>query len=124
MWLVKNPGSFAGRSAPSTYLYAATTRAALTRLRDARNRTRLIDERLSPTWNPAHAGLNLEEQTDLCALMGKLPEHVAEVVVYFFIDGMTHDEIAALLTITRREVAARLARVEGLAQKIAQREVA
>ena len=125
MWLLKNPGAFRGESAPSTYLYAATTRAALTRLRDSRNRARLLDERvIAADVHPSHEGLSVDERADLRALMAKLPEHVAEVVVYSFIDGMSHDEIAKLLNITRREVAARLDRVPALARHLQSKGVA
>lgn len=125
LWLWTNPGAFRGQSAPSTYLYAATTRAALTRLRDARNRARLLDERVvAADVHPTHAGLSVDQRADLRALMARLPEHVAEVVVYSFIDGMSHDEIAALLGITRREVAARLERIPDLARHLQSREVA
>src|SRR5689334_19697624 len=46
--LVARPEQFAGRSSPSTFLYSVTTHACLTRLRDRRNRLRLIDEQLKP----------------------------------------------------------------------------
>jgi RNA polymerase sigma factor (sigma-70 family) len=46
--LVARPEQFDGRSAPSTFLYSATTHACLQRLRDSKNRTRLIDEQVKP----------------------------------------------------------------------------
>src|SRR4029079_15245127 len=48
--LVARPDQFDGRSAPSTSLYAATTHACLSRLRNRRNRHRLINEQVRP-WS-------------------------------------------------------------------------
>ncbi|MBC7976211.1 MAG: hypothetical protein H7138_14660, partial [Myxococcales bacterium] len=46
--LLARPDQFEGRSAPSTFLYAATTYACLARLRNRHNRRRLIDEQVRP----------------------------------------------------------------------------
>jgi RNA polymerase sigma-70 factor (ECF subfamily) len=46
--LIARPHQFDGRSAPSTFQYAATTHACLTRLRNRRNRHRLLNEQVRP----------------------------------------------------------------------------
>jgi DNA-binding transcriptional regulator LsrR (DeoR family) len=49
-----------------------------------------------------------------------LPDDVAQVVVYYYIDEMTQDQIAEVLGIGRRAVAAALALATETARKAAQ----
>jgi RNA polymerase sigma-70 factor (ECF subfamily) len=88
------------RAAMTTYLYAATTNRALNHLRDERNRRRLLaessSERAAAPSGPARA-LALET-------LARLPQDLAHVVVYAFVDEMTHQEIADLLGCSRRHV--------------------
>src|SRR5215813_8102532 len=94
--LVARPQQFDGRSAPSTFLYAATTHACLSRLRNRRNRRRLLDEQVRP-WatdvdpRPVGAALELRE------VLAQLTDHEAHAAVYHYLDGMSHAEIAKVL---------------------------
>src|SRR5471030_2633853 len=60
--LFRNSEQFAARSSIATYLYAAATHACLNRLRDGRNRTRLIEVR---TAGHEHATSPTAETTTL-----------------------------------------------------------
>lgn len=46
--LVAHPEKFEQRSSPATFLYAVTTHACLSRLRDRKNRQRLLDQQVRP----------------------------------------------------------------------------
>src|SRR5689334_17221720 len=50
--IFRNPDKFEARSVIATYLYAATTHACLNRIRDGKNRTRLL-----AIESPAKAGI-------------------------------------------------------------------
>lgn len=113
--LIARPEQFGGHSAPSTFLYAATTHACLRRLRDARNRRRLIDTQVRP-WltdvdlRPAGAA------TAVRAVLAQLPDDEARAAVYHYLDGMSHAEVAEVLGCSRRHVGNLLERA---AQRIA-----
>jgi RNA polymerase sigma-70 factor (ECF subfamily) len=88
------------RAAMTTYLYAATTHRALNHLRNEKNRHRLLaaaaPERAAPSSAPDRA-LALET-------LARMPDELAQVVVYAYVDEMTHQEIADVLRCSRRQV--------------------
>lgn len=101
--LVARPAQFDQRSAPSTFLYAVTTHACLARLRDRRNRMRLIDEHVRP-WATDLDPRSVETVSQVRAVLAQLPDDEARATVYYYLDGMTHAEIAELLDCSRRHV--------------------
>jgi RNA polymerase sigma factor (sigma-70 family) len=103
MSLVNDPDKFRGESSIVTFLYRATTNLCLNRLRDRQNRSRLLDQRVSPVAGQARApaaGLASEAQQLLAVLPGRL----ARVIVYAFIDEMTQEEIADMMQCSRKHV--------------------
>ncbi len=107
--LWRNPGVFRGESKVTTFLYAVTTRAALARLRQGKNQLRLIQQ--TPETAPVPDARPGPDQTvDVRTLLGRCPEHIAEVAVYYYVDGMSQQEIAGLLEVHRSVVAERLHR--------------
>src|SRR5258706_11041593 len=101
--MFRHPERFEARSSIATYLYSATTHACLNRLRDGRNRTRLvaIETAGKPGLARGHAS---EDRTLACEILAKLSEDDAALAVYLFCDELTHDEIAALFGCSRRHV--------------------
>jgi RNA polymerase sigma-70 factor (ECF subfamily) len=108
--LVARPQQFDGRSAPSTFLYAATTHACLSRLRDRRNRLRLIDEQVRP-WTTDVDPRSAEAASAVRSVLAQLPEDEARAAVYHYLDGMSHAEVAEVLGCSRRHVGNLLERV-------------
>src|SRR4051812_11161869 len=108
--LVSRPEQFRGTSGPSTFLYAVTTNACLARLRDHRNRARLLDEQVRP-WTteldprPLDAGLLVR------SVLAELPDEEARAAVHYHLDGMSHAEIAEVLDCSARHVGDLLSRV-------------
>ena len=108
--LVARPHQFDGRSSPSTFLYAATTHACLSRLRNRRNRRRLLDEQVRP-WT---TGIDLRSPETTSAIRGVLAlltDDEARAAVYHYLDGMSHTEIAEVLGCSRRHIGDLLDRV-------------
>jgi RNA polymerase sigma-70 factor (ECF subfamily) len=113
--LVDHPGQFEGRSDVATWLYSATTHSCLNRLRNERTRRRLLDERAAMSLSGS--GDNPEHKTLLRQLLLRLPNELAEVAVYRYLDGMTHEEIAQLIGCSRRHVGDLLVRLHALAEE-------
>ncbi|MEO8704002.1 MAG: sigma-70 family RNA polymerase sigma factor [Kofleriaceae bacterium] len=109
--LVARPQQFAARSAASTFLYAVTTHACLARLRDRRNRSRLLDEHVKP-WTTDVDPCRVDTGTIVRDALAQLPDDEARAAVYYHLDGMTHAEIAEVLECSRRHVGDLLERVE------------
>jgi RNA polymerase sigma factor (sigma-70 family) len=108
--LVEAPAQFEGKSSLTTFLYAATTHAALNRIRNQKNRLRLLDERYPP--HPSEDfRMTPEELTLLHGLLRRMPEPLPAVAVYHYVDGLTHDDIARVLGCSRRHVGNVLERV-------------
>ncbi len=108
--LVRKPEQFRGESSLATWLYSATTHLCLNRIRDRRTRARLHAERLAPAAVEV-APPRVEDLAEARRLLARLPETLARVAVYHHFDGLTHDEIAAILGCSRRQVGKLLERL-------------
>lgn len=108
--LLEKPDQYAGGSTLYTYLYGATTHACLNRLRNQRNRARLLGERRDP--EPGHAEHEGDTLLRVREVLAQMPDDLAQVAVYYFVDGMSHQEIADLLGCSRRHVGNLVVRVE------------
>jgi RNA polymerase sigma factor (sigma-70 family) len=118
MGLIAKPDQFDGRSAPSTFLYAVTTHACLSRIRDRKNRSRLLEEHVKP-WTSDTDRRSPAARAVVRSLLGQLDEDQARAAVYYFLDGMSHAEIAEVLDCSRRHVGNLLERVEARFQELA-----
>ncbi len=114
--LLKQPESFQGRSQPSTFLYAVTTNHCLTTLRDRNNRKRIVDDKVVHEL-PTSAPPTSDARGELRLLLARLPEDVAAVAVYYYIDEMTQDQIATQLSCSRRAVATLLQECQRLGRQ-------
>ena len=110
--LFERPEQFSGRSTVTTFLYSMTTHACLNRLRDQRNR-----ERLLRSWQEqgskleVASGLSLEQRLMLQEALSALPGDLAQVAIYSILDGLTHEQIARIMACSRRQVGNLLARL-------------
>lgn len=107
--LLERPEQYAGRSAFTTFLYSATTHACLNRLRNQRTRARLLEVQGGPLGEGAST--SPEQRAELLGLLRRMPEELARAAVYHHFDDLTQDEIARILTCSRRHVGNLLARV-------------
>jgi RNA polymerase sigma factor (sigma-70 family) len=108
--LIARPGQYDRRSAPSTFLYAVTTHACLARLRDRRNRLRLLDEQVRP-WVTDVDRQSPEARSAVQAVLARLPDDEASAAIYYHLDGMSHAEVAEVMDCSPRHVANLLARI-------------
>lgn len=101
--LAEHPRQYQGRSALVTYLYSATTHACLNRLRNKKTRAALLDQKVAPEGEPTTDALG-ETLAIVRDLLARLPEDLARAAVYYYVDEMTHHEIAEIMGCSRRHV--------------------
>lgn len=113
--LLASPERFRGESTLTTFLYTATTNACLNRIRDDKNRLRLLAE--NPAGKvPRDAPLSVEQLTYLHELLRALPEPLGRVAVHYYLDDLTHEQIAKLLDCSPRHVGDLVTRVTSWAK--------
>lgn len=96
---------------PAAYLYAITTSACLNRLRDRKNRARLVEREIAPWRNDLASGSS-QDRAMVIELLVKLPDEEASAAIYYHLDGMSHHEIAEVLGCSRRHVGHLIERLE------------
>lgn len=101
--LLERPEQFRGTSSPTTWLYSATTNLCLNKLRDGKTRSRLLQERVVPA-NDEAIPPTAEASALVRDLLAKLPEDLATAAIYYYLDDMTHEEIADVMGCSRRHV--------------------
>lgn len=111
--------SFRHDASPVTWLYRLTTNYCLNRLRNNSRRAALL-EREGPELQKRQVQSAAQEGSIFLRQLWKLldPELV-QVGTYYYIDGMTHDEIAQVLGVSPRTVGYRLKKLETRARDAA-----
>jgi RNA polymerase sigma-70 factor (ECF subfamily) len=110
--VIRAMGEFRRQSQPSTWLYRITTNLCLNRIRDGRRRReRLLEvaESQDALATPV-APPSAETRAMLASLLERVPEDLAQVAVYYFVDEMDQAEIAVMLGVSRRTIGYRLDR--------------
>jgi RNA polymerase sigma-70 factor (ECF subfamily) len=107
--LVARPGAFQGQSAVTTWLYGATTNLCLNRLRNRRTRAQLLGGRYADATEAASP--RSETLAAVRLVLARLPEELAAVAVHYYLEEMTHEEIAEVLGCSRRHVGDLVARI-------------
>lgn len=107
--------SFQGQSQVTTWLYRITTHYCLNLIRDRKRRRELFEQNVmhEPQGEPASPG----DLVLLRRLLAEADEEQARVAVYVYMDGMSHEEAAEILGVSRRTVGNLLVRFQEWAQK-------
>ncbi|MFT7626224.1 MAG: RNA polymerase sigma-70 factor (ECF subfamily) [Myxococcota bacterium] len=98
--------SFRRESSPTTWLYRLTTNHCIERLRRRKRRGELMAEN-APMFLTSTAA-SQEDRTFAHELFSELDEETAQLGVYYYLDGMTHAEIARVAGCSARTVGNRL----------------
>lgn len=111
--LLDKPGQLDGKSPMVAWLYGVTTHACLNRIRDQKNRLRLLDAHVAPL----HQGIEApraEQATLTREILARLPEDLAQVAIYHFSDEMSHEEVARVMGHSRRHIGNLVERLRAL----------
>jgi RNA polymerase sigma-70 factor (ECF subfamily) len=99
--------AFRQESSPTTWLYRITTNYCFNVLRDAGRRQeklRGLPPALPDRGDPSPPDVRLA----LSQILARLPDELCEIAVYHHVDRMSHDEIAAVMGVSRRTIGNRL----------------
>lgn len=95
---------------PMAWLYRVTTNLCLNNLRDRKRRGDILS-----TWKPIEShDDDLEARVVVKKILREVPEDLQEIAIYYYVDEMSHEEIAAIVGVSRRTVGNRLATFQAL----------
>ena len=119
MRAIEKIGSFRGASSPTTWLYRLTTNHCLNRLRDQGRRRELLDEH-GPFLRAGQVSAPKQEVSVFVdQLWRQLDPELVQTGVYYYVDGMTHDEVGRLMDCSPRTVGFRLGKLATQARALA-----
>lgn len=100
---------------PLAWLYRVTTNLCLNRLRDERRRAMLIARNPRMDRQQESAA---EVRAVVADILRRVPSELQEIAVYYHADGMTCDEIAALIGVSRRTIGNRLVEFQSVTSAV------
>lgn len=100
--VMKGADSFEGQSQVSTWLYRITTNYCLNQIRDRKRRQELFEENYAPDERAGPAPPS--ELVLLRRLLREADEQQARAAVCVFLDGMSHEEAAEVLGVSKGTV--------------------
>jgi RNA polymerase sigma factor (sigma-70 family) len=109
--LFERPEQYAGRSSLSTFLYSAVTYACLNKVRNRRNRERLLREQWSGPELPELFTASAERVAELHEALERMPERLAHAAIYHYLDELPHRDIARIMGCSASHVGDLLERV-------------
>jgi len=118
--LVERPEQLKRARSVQAWFYGATTHACLNRIRNQRTRTRLLETHGLPAEarDPVSQDPTAEVALITRQILSQLPMELAEVIVYYAVDQMTHAEIAEVMACSRRHIGNMIERARAAAQAI------
>jgi RNA polymerase sigma-70 factor (ECF subfamily) len=117
--VLRTADSYRGESSPTTWLYAVATRHCLNRLRDARRRKELLLTHGQPAWSRDIDDRDPDARVFLSQLWRELDADLAMIGVLYFVDGMTHGQIAEVMGVSRRTIGNRVSELQARARAAA-----
>jgi RNA polymerase sigma-70 factor (ECF subfamily) len=113
---LKAHGDFRGDARATTWLYRITTNHCLNLLRDGSRRRDLTTRNLIPPAGPDAEVADL--RLTIARVLDDLPVEVCEIAVYAHVDGMSQEEIAEVVGLSRKTVGQRLREFQTRAQQM------
>jgi RNA polymerase sigma-70 factor, ECF subfamily len=113
---LSNAAEFRAQSQVSTWLYRITTNHCLNVIRDRRRRAELFEDHVAASQPPVPGAPEIADMIVLRRLLQEAEEDLARAAIYVYVDGMTQDEAAELLEVSRRTVGYMLERFNAWAR--------
>jgi RNA polymerase sigma factor (sigma-70 family) len=99
---LEDPGQLAAN--PLAWLYRATTNLCLNQLRDGKRQQELLS-----SWAGEESqGPSADARIIVDRILREVPEDLQETAVYYYVDELSHEEIAQIVGTSRRTVGNRL----------------
>jgi RNA polymerase sigma-70 factor (ECF subfamily) len=118
MRIMRSRDDFRNEASPMTWIYRITTNYCLNVIRDgSRRRAGMARHAAQPR---AQAAQSPEQRIATAQLLAQLPEDLCEIAVYAWVDRMSQEEIADVVGLSRKTVAARLKQFQATAQELLQ----
>ena len=109
---VQDPGSVAAHPLP--WLFRVTKNLCLNNLRDHRRRGRLLADRGADTGGDGGP----DARVVVGELLARVPAELQEIAVHYYLDDLSHQDIAAIVGVSRRTVGNRLAAFQAFADEL------
>lgn len=95
--------SWQGRGQVTTWLYRITTNYCLNKIRDGKRRRELIDEKVAP--EVINRPRSASDMALVRVLLARAPDgRWADAALCVYVDGMSHEEAAEVLEVSKRTV--------------------
>lgn len=100
---------------PMAWLYRTTTNLCLNRLRDLKRRGQLLT-----MWqvNEDFVDGEADARLSLQRILSVVPEELQDIAVYYYVDELSHEEIAGIVGVSRRTIGNRLASFHALVKDL------
>lgn len=109
--VIERIDGFRADASPTTWLYRMTTNHCLNRQRDQGRRAQLWREHADALWTTPVPDADQETVAFLRQFWRRLDDEIVEAGIYYFVDGMTHAEIARIVACSERTVGNRIERL-------------
>lgn len=119
MRAIEKQHTFRADASPSTWLYQMATNLCLNRLRDSKRRAQKLEINAELPWILPSAARDQEATLLLSQLIGQLDDESLAIGTYYFVDGMTHAEIARIMGVSRRTIGNRIDDLRASARRAA-----
>ncbi|MFO0598278.1 MAG: RNA polymerase sigma factor [Myxococcaceae bacterium] len=101
--VLRSEEAFRSESSPVTWLYRITTNVCLNQLKLRSRRAEQLGELPEIAVAPS-----VDERLSIHAVLARVPEPLREIATYYYLDQLSHEEIARLCNVSRRTVGNRL----------------
>ena len=115
--LLSSIQDFRGDSSFESWLYRIVVNRCLDQQRRGRKLMPFIEDMLDAAENALSKLLRAEVENDVQAIVGKLPPEQRIVVVLRYTEGLSYEEIAAILNCSKGTVASRLNRAHSVLER-------
>ncbi|HWB77159.1 MAG TPA: RNA polymerase sigma factor [Nannocystaceae bacterium] len=117
--VIENLASFRAEASPTTWLYRLTTNFCLNKMRDQGRRDELWRTHGDALWQRPIPAADQETALLLRQIWHSLDADLVEVGIYYFVDAMTHAEIAKIVGCSERTIGNRIERLRSAAREAA-----
>ncbi len=109
---VQDPGSVSTHPLP--WLFRVTKNLCLNNLRDIRRRSQLLVSQGTERGGDGGTDARLV----VSELLARVPAELQEIAAYYYLDDLSHEDIAAIVGVSRRTIGNRLAAFQALADEL------